>query len=360
MRGLLVLADGSVYQGKAFGAAGRAVGEVVFNTSMTGYQEILTDPSYCGQIVTMTYPLIGNYGINGEDMESCRIHARGMVVKTLCDYPNNWRQQGRLEEFLHSNGVVGVAGVDTRAITRKLRSQGTLRGVVAAGEWSVAELLELTMTGPAGGEKPVVEQVTSTQIRYRPGPGPRVVVMDFGVKENILRWLGNLGFDVIVVPAGTGAKEIMSLHPAGILLSNGPGDPKEVGYAVRTIRQLMETRVPMFGICLGHQLMGLAMGGDTYKLPFGHRGGNHPVQDLATGRVYITSQNHGYALAENTLPASNIHVTHRNINDGTVEGITHRYLPAFSVQYHPESSPGPTDSEYLFQRFKEMIQHHTQ
>lgn len=353
MKAYLALEDGTCFTGEAFGATGKANGEVVFNTGMTGYQEILTDPSYCGQIVTMTYPLIGNYGINREDMESARPRARGLVVHSLAEHPSNWRAELKLEEFLAAHGVVGIRGIDTRALTRRLRRSGTMRGVIATGDWPLEQLAEEARQSPPLSGQQLVPQVTTPEPYSLPGSGPHVVVVDFGVKENILRWLTKLSCRVTVVPAGTTAEEVLEYRPDGVLLSNGPGDPKDVPDAVRTIRDLLGT-LPIFGICLGHQLLGLALGADTYKLPFGHRGGNHPVKDLATGRVYITSQNHGYAIDARTLPRE-VEASHVNLNDGTVEGLRHWRLPAFSVQYHPEACPGPEDSAYLFDRFMKMM-----
>lgn len=354
MKAFLALEDGTVYEGIAFGAVGVGQGEVVFNTSMTGYQEILTDPSYCGQIVVMTYPLIGNYGINLEDMESAGPKVRGFVVRELCDLPSNWRASGSLESFLKENNIVGIQGIDTRSLTRRLRSQGTMKGVLVAGEVTREELTELARKAPGLTGQDLVSQVTVREPYTIDGDKYHVVVMDFGVKHNIVRWLTKLGCRVTVVPADTFAEEIFSLNPDGIILSNGPGDPKGVLYAAETIRRLLGY-CPIFGICLGHQLLALALGGDTYKLPFGHRGGNHPVKDLAAGRVYITSQNHGFAVDAASLKEDLAEVTHINLNDNTVEGFKCRKVPCFSVQYHPEAFPGSTDSEYLFFEFFDMM-----
>lgn len=390
MKGYLVLEDGTAFQGDIFGAAGTTAGEVVFNTGMTGYQEVLTDPSYAGQIVTMTYPLIGNYGINPEDFESRRPFVRGFVVKELCQDPSHWQATQSVSEYLAAQGITGLAGVDTRALTKHLRIRGTLRGVLATPEAGDPPVAHTDLQAPGGVlaiagdlrldlprelldwlaelqrqaqayvlEKTVAEVTTREPYHLSaapgtPGPHPRVVVVDYGVKQNILRNLTGLGCDVTVVPADTPARDILALQPSGVLLSNGPGDPKEITASIAAARELLETQVPLFGICLGHQVLGLALGADTYKLKFGHRGSNHPVKDYLTGRVYITSQNHGYAVDEKTLPPDVV-VTHRNLNDGTVEGIMHKERPVFSVQYHPEASPGPEESRYLFERFLQAL-----
>lgn len=356
MKGYLALEDGTILEGTAFGAVGETSGEVVFNTGMTGYQEILTDPSYCGQIVTMTYPMIGNYGINLADFESRAPYVQGFVVRENCPTPSNWRAWQTIEKYLKQNGIIGLAGVDTRALTKRLRNHGTMKGIISTAE-SMEGLLDrvnnpLTVTGPE-----LVKRVTTRHSYHLPGKGHKVVLMDFGAKQNIVRSLQHYNCDLEVVPAWTTAEEILALNPQGIMLSNGPGDPTDVPYAIETVSQLAG-QVPIFGICLGHQIIGLAMGGKSYKLKFGHRGANHPVKDLNSGRVYITSQNHGYAIEEASLAATGLEVTHRNLNDGTVEGVRHKQKPLFSVQYHPEAAPGPQDSAYLFEQFIDLMNNH--
>lgn len=357
-KGILVLEDGTAFEGISVGAAGMVVGEVVFNTSMTGYQEILTDPSYVGQIVTMTYPLIGNYGINEADNESAFPAAAGFVAREIAGIPSNWRSSGSLANFLRSRGVMALVGVDTRALTRQLRSQGTMRGVILAGEQKAPDLEELARIArenPCAADHDPVRLVTAKEPYTIWNDGLPVILWDLGAKGNIARSLLQRGCRVTVVPAWTSAETILALNPAGIMLSNGPGDPKQASYVVSELAKLLPRRIPTFGICLGHQILGLALGGETYKLKFGHRGGNHPVKDLNTGRVYITSQNHGYAVDADTLDKASVEVSHVNLNDGTVEGLQHRQWPVFSVQYHPEASPGPHDSDYLFDRFVSLI-----
>lgn len=352
MEAVLALEDGTVFYGQGFGAPGITCGEVVFNTGMTGYQEVLTDPSYCGQIVTMTYPLIGNYGINDLAWESSKPHVRGFVVKEFCKEPSNWQARETINGFLSRHRITGIAGVDTRALTRLIRTYGTMKGVVAhveGREISPEDLVQKAREASIDGAK-LVPSVTTPEPYRIPGRDYRVVVLDFGIKANILRTLQSFGCDLTVMPCWTSAEEIVSARPDGVFLSNGPGDPKDVPGAVETIKRIINDGTPVFGICLGHQLLSLALGANTYKLKFGHRGANHPVKDVQTGRVYITSQNHGYAVAAEHLPEEMI-ITHRNLNDFTVEGFRHKKLPVFGVQYHPEAAPGPEDSRYLFEQF---------
>lgn len=354
MQATLALEDGTIFSGRAFGAAGEQWGEVVFNTGMTGYQEILTDPSYCGQIVVMTYPLIGNYGINREDFESKKSYVRGFVVYEECTRPSNWRASYRLADFLAREGIVGLSGVDTRALTRHLRNYGTMRGVISTLAVDSRELVEKARRCPHLTGQELVPEVATKEIYALDGSGPRVVLIDLGSKLNIIRHLQKRNCEVVVVPPAATPQEIMSLHPQGVLISNGPGDPVDVPYTIATVRELIG-RVPMFGICLGHQVIALALGAKTYKMKFGHRGSNHPVKDLTTGKVYITSHNHGFSVDEESLRGLPVIVSHRNLNDQTVEGIRHRHLPVFSVQYHPEASPGPQESAYLFDQFMELM-----
>ncbi len=365
MKAILALEDGTVFTGRAFAGRGEALGEVVFNTSMTGYQEILTDPSYRGQIVTMTYPLIGNYGVNEEDVESGRVQAEAFIVKECEPLPSNWRSQMSLDAYLEGQGVIGIDGIDTRALTRHIRLAGAMKGIISTEDLDPRSLIEKAKASPGLVGRDLVREVTCAasyawQQRHWRSPGPqeeqndfssyRVVAFDFGVKQNILDCAARAGCGITVVPASTTPDEVRALNPDGILLSNGPGDPEPVTYAVRTVRQLLE-EYPIFGICLGQQLLGLALGGKTYKLKFGHRGANHPVKNLLTGRVEITSQNHGFCVDIDSIRNHDIEITHVNLNDKTLEGMRHRHLPVFSVQYHPEASPGPHDAEYLFAQF---------
>ena len=365
MEALLVLENGETFVGRRFGATGEAVGEVVFNTSMTGYQEILTDPSYNGQIVVMTYPEIGNYGVNDADVESARPYARAFVVHEYWPLPSNWRSQGSLGCYLARYGVVGIEGVDTRRLTRMIRQAGAMRGIVSSTDLDPESLLRKVKASPSIVGVDLVREVTTTESYLwskgsgdaePPGGGDRrrVVVYDFGLKRNILRRLVDSGCAPVVVPASTPAEEVLAFEPEGVVLSNGPGDPAAVDYAVRAVRGLLG-RVPVMGICLGHQILSLALGGKTYKLKFGHRGANQPVKDHRTGRVEITSQNHGFAVDPDSL-SGEVEITHTNLNDGTVEGISHPSLRAFSVQYHPEASPGPHDSSHMFDTFMRMME----
>jgi carbamoyl-phosphate synthase small subunit len=354
MQAMLALEDGTIFPGEAFGSTGERWGEVVFNTGMTGYQEVLTDPSYCGQIVVMTYPLIGNYGIMKEDFESKRSFVRGFVVREECRQPSNWRLAETIDSFLKKENVIGLSGIDTRALTRHLRSFGTMRGVISTATNDVQALVERAKNCPQLTGQELVPTVATTKSYTFPGPGRRVALIDFGAKQNIIRCLQERDCEVVVAPYNVTAQEVMSLHPAGVVLSNGPGDPTDVPYAIQTARELIG-HVPILGICLGHQILGLAMGCKTYKMKFGHRGANHPVKDLITGRVYISSHNHGFSVDEESMRDLDVMVSHRNLNDGTVEGLKHKFLPVFSVQYHPEASPGPKDSEYIFDQFMDMM-----
>ena len=350
MNGVLILENGSRFLGKLLSDSA-AVGEVVFNTGMTGYQEVLTDPSYCGQIVAMTYPLIGNYGVAGCFEQARQSFVKGFVVSECCDYPSNWRLEGTLTAYLLERSIPCLYDVDTRAITRVLRSRGAMKGIIVPAHRAETDGRQLLAQELP---KDAVEQVTTAAVEHIPGQGTRVAVLDFGVKRNILQYMAAAGCDLTIWPARSAAADILAQDPDGVFLSNGPGDPKDIPFAVETIRQLVGKK-PVFGICLGHQLLALALGGDTYKLKFGHRGSNHPVKDLRSGRVYITSQNHGYAVDETSLAGKDMIVTHKAVNDGTVEGIRHTSLPVFSVQYHPEAAPGPADSGYLFAQFMELM-----
>jgi carbamoyl-phosphate synthase small subunit len=366
---LLVLADGTSYSGWSFGATGTTIGEVVFNTGMTGYQEVLTDPSYCGQIVTFTYPELGNTGVNPNDEESVRPHVKGAIARNICNRPSNWRSTSSLSEYLKHHNIPGIYGIDTRALTRKLRSSGAMNGAISTEVLDPAELLRLVRSAPSMSGLNLVKEVTTDTVyewsepsesmwefqpAEREGKGETftVVALDFGVKRNILRRLASYGCRVVVVPADTPASEILKYNPDGIFLSNGPGDPAAVMEGIDTTKELLSSQKPMFGICMGHQILGLSLGAETFKLKFGHRGLNQPCGLKQT--VEITSQNHGFAITPESLGAE-VEITHLNLNDRTVAGLRHKTLPCFSVQYHPEASPGPHDADYLFAKFVEEM-----
>ena len=371
MEAILALEDGTWYQGVAAGADGITEGEVVFNTSMTGYQEVLTDPSYAGQIVTMTCPEIGNYGVSESDVESGAPQVAGFIVRVESPVASNWRSQGTLREYLVAHRIVAIADIDTRALTRRLRSGGVMRGVIATGDGlDASALVRRANAIPQMEGSDLVRVVTSERAFDWPAEDPgefgipserlpkrrlKIAAYDFGMKRNILRRLSAHGCDVRVYPATAPAAEVLATRPDGVFLSNGPGDPAPLTYAIENSKALVAANVPVFGICLGHQILGLAMGGTTFKLKFGHRGANHPVKHLQTGKVEITSQNHGFAVDPASLPGD-VEVTHVNLYDGTVEGLRHRSRPVFSVQYHPEASPGPHDAEYLFDDFIKLIE----
>ncbi|WP_449619324.1 carbamoyl phosphate synthase small subunit [Robertmurraya sp. Marseille-Q9965] len=353
MKRQLILEDGSVLLGEGFGSEKETIGEVVFNTGMTGYQEILSDPSYCGQIVTLTYPLIGNYGINRDDFESITPAISGFIVKEVADFPSNWRNEISLSDYFKSKDIPGIAGIDTRKLTRIIRKYGTLKGAICSANEDVTGVLERLRGTSLRNDQ--VKQVSTKSAYPSPGRGKRVVLVDFGMKHGILRELNNRDCDVLVVPYNVTADEILSLSPDGVMLSNGPGDPKDVTEGIKMIQGILG-KVPLFGICLGHQLFALACGANTEKMKFGHRGSNHPVKDLVTGKVALTSQNHGYAVEEASIANTRLEVTHIALNDGSIEGLKHKDFPAFTVQYHPEASPGPEDANYLFDQFMSLLE----
>ncbi len=376
MRALIALEDGRIFEGQSFGATGTRVGEICFNTSMTGYQEVLTDPSYRGQVVAMTYPLIGNYGTNSTDQESRSPHVRGFVIEELSEAPSSWRSEMSLPDYLRQWDIPGIEGIDTRALTRHLRTRGAMKACLTTENMSAADATALALAGEGVIGMDYVREVSTPDI-YQWDPEDElskpwmltngtertptlppirfhIVAYDYGIKRNIMRLLRQKGFRVTVVPAETPAEKVLSLNPDGVFLSNGPGDPSALSYAHTAVRNLIGKK-PIFGICLGHQVLGFAFGGSTFKLKFGHRGGNQPVKDLHTGKVAITSQNHGFAVDPKSLPAE-VELTHINLNDGTVEGMRHKELPIFSVQYHPEAAPGPHDASYFFSEFADLIE----
>lgn len=374
MKAKLALENGTVFTGESFGASAEISGEVVFNTSMTGYQEILTDPSYAGQIVTMTYPLIGNYGVNPEDLESVKPQVAGFIVKEYSEFFSNFRAQSSLGDWLAKHHIMGIQGLDTRMLTKMIRTKGAMRGILSSVDLDDNSLVAKAKASPSMKGLDLTKQVTTakpyrwddidtTPFALQPaikaklnGHRWNVVVLDYGVKHNILRRLASYGCSLTVVPSSATAEEILGMNPDGIFLSNGPGDPAAVNYAIMNIKKLLGKK-PIFGICLGHQLLALALGGKTYKLKFGHRGGNHPVKNLLSEVIEITSQNHGFAVDGTSLDPASVEITHVNLNDNTNEGLRHRTLPVFSVQYHPEASPGPHDSDYLFAQFIDMMEH---
>jgi len=351
MKGKLILDDGTIFAGDAIGIEGEKMGEVVFNTSMTGYQEVISDPSYYGQIVVMTYPLIGNYGLNRDDYEARAPHLFGLIVRESVEFPSNWRSEKNLKTVLKENNILGLAGIDTRMLTKKIRENGTLKGIITTYDTPIPLLLERLKEDLP---KDHVAQVSTKMSFHIPNRGKKIVVIDFGEKNGIIRELIKRSCDVVVVPYNTDFTEIKKINPDGVILSNGPGDPKDIPEVLPTIKLIEET-YPLFGICLGHQLFALANGGDTQKLKFGHRGGNHPVKELGTNRVFITAQNHGFQVTKDSLSNTELELTHISLNDGSVEGIRHKNYKAFSVQYHPEAAPGPYDSTYLFDQFLAMI-----
>jgi carbamoyl-phosphate synthase small subunit len=348
MKAVLYLEDGSIYEGEGFGKIGTTFGELVFNTSMTGYQEILTDPSYAGQIINMTYPLIGNYGINEVESESSKIYAKGLIVKSISKNPSNYMSETNVDDMLKNMGIVGIHGIDTRSLTKKIRNSGVLKCVISNEDLSIDYLKNTLNEYESKGD--MMKYVSTNEIIHIKGNGQKVALVDFGVKANIVNNLKLRDCDITIFPHNATYEDIMSIKPNGVLLSNGPGDPKEAKESIKTTKELIKN-VPVFGICLGHQILALSVGGDTYKMKYGHRGGNHGVYDIEKDKSYITSQNHGYSVDSDSIKDKDMVVTHINLNDNTVEGMKHKYLPVFSVQYHPEGSPGPQDSSYLFDKF---------
>ena len=357
---ILLLDNKRIFKGFTFGATGHTIGEVCFNTGMTGYQEILTDPSYSGQLITMTYPHIGNYGINSEDVESYKIQAQGLIIKDGNSPPSNYRSSNSLENYLKKNKIVGIQGIDTRALVRCIRNEGAMNGIISNTILNQKTLEELLNQYPQMEGKDLAKDVTCSSSYIINGNKnlTKIVVLDYGIKKSILTLLAQQNLELIILPANSTKQEIISHSPSGIFLSNGPGDPAAVTYAINTVKELLETNIPIFGICLGHQILALALGAKTYKLKFGHRGCNHPVKSIDNKKIEITSQNHGFSVDEKSIP-SNVIVTHYSLNDNTVEGIKCIDKPVFSIQYHPESSPGPHDSRYLFNEFKKLIKNNS-
>lgn len=352
MKAILALEDGTIFEGISFGAEGEIIGEIVFNTGMTGYQEVLTDPSYCGQIVAMTYPLIGNYGTNEDDSESCGPQAKGFIVHELCKLPSNFRSKKSFDEYLKNYGVIGIEGVDTRGLTQKIRNFGTMNGIITTKsdfkfESKIDEIKQFKIINP-------VMSVTTREVLRYEGKGYKIALIDYGTKANIAKSLQKRDCEIYVFPAFATAEEILRIKPDGVMLSNGPGDPKDCDYAIKTIRDL-QGKVPIFGICLGHQLVALANNADTGKLKYGHRGCNHPVKDIKKDITYITSQNHGYSVIASSVDKKRMEISHINMNDNTVEGVRYKDVPMFTVQFHPEASPGPKDTGYLFDEFISLI-----